>query len=139
MRQLSCYNEFMRTFTSRISRFLLILIFFAAVSLANAAAKPADRLIVIRVANFGWNLAAKLKIDGQTVANIIQGRRYDRRHPGRAACSDRFSRTKYPVESADLDYPKGAAGRNLNLYRAMGFRSRVTPANGPCRPRRWRN
>ncbi len=36
---------------------------------------------MIRVANFGWNLAAKLKIDGQTVANIVQGRRYDRRIP----------------------------------------------------------
>jgi hypothetical protein len=34
---------------------------------------------VIRVANFGWNLAANLKIDGKTVANIIQGRRYDHR------------------------------------------------------------
>src|SRR5436190_16447531 len=81
MRQLSCYNEFMRTFISRISRFLLILIFFSAVSLANAAAKPGGRLIVIRVANFGWNLAASLKIDGQTVANIVQGRRYDHRIP----------------------------------------------------------
>ncbi len=69
----------MRTFISRISRFLLILIFFSAVSLANAAAKPGGRLIVIRVANFGWNLAASLKIDGQTVANIVQGRRYDHR------------------------------------------------------------
>ena len=69
----------MRTLTSYISRLLLILIFFSAVSLANAAAKPEGRLIVIRVANFGWNLAANLKIDGQTVANIIQGRRYD--HP----------------------------------------------------------
>ena len=69
----------MKTLTSYISRFLLILIFFAAVSLANAAAKPAGRLIVIRVANFGWNLAANLKVDGQTVANIVQGRRYDHR------------------------------------------------------------
>jgi hypothetical protein len=34
---------------------------------------------VIRVANFGWNLAANLKIDGRTVANIVQGRRYDHR------------------------------------------------------------
>ena len=36
---------------------------------------------MIRVANFGWNVAANLKIDGQTVANIVQGRRYDRRIP----------------------------------------------------------
>lgn len=67
----------MRTFTSYISRFLLILIFFSGVLPANAARQPGGRLIVIRVANFGWNLAANLKIDGQTVANIVQGRRYD--------------------------------------------------------------
>ncbi|MGC1320848.1 MAG: hypothetical protein WA849_01575 [Candidatus Udaeobacter sp.] len=69
----------MRTLTTYISRFLLILIFLSAVSIANAAAKPGGRLIVIRVANFGWNLAANLKIDGQTVANIVQGRRFDHR------------------------------------------------------------
>jgi hypothetical protein len=69
----------MRSLTSYISRFLLILIFFFAVSVVNAAAKTGGRLIVIRVANFGWNLAANLKIDGQTVANIVQGRRYDHR------------------------------------------------------------
>ena len=71
----------MRTLASYLSRFLLILIFFSAVSLANAAAHPGGRLIVIRVANFGWNVAANLKIDGQTVANIVQGRRYDHRIP----------------------------------------------------------
>src|SRR4029077_19742434 len=68
-----------RTLTSYVSRFVLILILFSAVSVANAAAKAGGRLIVIRVANFGWNLAANLKIDGQTVANIVQGRRYDHR------------------------------------------------------------
>jgi hypothetical protein len=65
----------MRTF----SRFFLILIVFSGVSVANAAGKPGGRLIVIRVANFGWNIAANLKVDGQTVANIVQGRRYDHR------------------------------------------------------------
>ena len=60
-----------------ISRFLLIFVFFCAVSLGNTAAQPGGRLIVIRAANFGWNLAANLKIDGRTVANIVQGRRYD--------------------------------------------------------------
>ena len=69
----------MRTLTSYFGRFLLILIFFSAVSVGNAAAKQGGRLIVIRVANFGWNLAANLKIDGQTVGNIVQGRRYDHR------------------------------------------------------------
>ena len=119
----------MRTLASYISRFLLILIYFSAVSLANAAAKPGGRLIVIRVANFGWNLAANLKIDGQTVANIVQGRHYDHRIPRRAACSDCFSRAKYPVESADLDYCKPAARRNLHLYGPVGFRPRLSPAN----------
>jgi hypothetical protein len=71
----------MRTSTSYISRFLLILIFFSAISVANASAKSGGRLIVIRVANFGWNLVANLKIDGQTVANIVQDRRYDHRIP----------------------------------------------------------
>jgi hypothetical protein len=32
---------------------------------------------VLRAANFGWNLALNLKIDGRTAANIVQGRRYD--------------------------------------------------------------
>jgi hypothetical protein len=51
------------------------------VSVPTDAAKPGGRLIVIRVANFGSNIAANLKIDGQTVANIVQGRRYDHRIP----------------------------------------------------------
>ena len=62
---------------SHTSRLVVILIFFSAVSLANAAAYPSGRLIVIRVANFGWNLSANLKVDGRTVGNIVQGRRYD--------------------------------------------------------------
>jgi hypothetical protein len=70
----------MRTLSSYISRFVVVLIFISTVSLANAAT-PGGRLIVIRVANFGWNLAANLKIDGQTVGNIVQGRRYDHRVP----------------------------------------------------------
>jgi hypothetical protein len=71
----------MRTLASYIGRFVLILIFFSSVSVANAAARRGGRLIVIRVANFGWNLAANLKIDGRTVTNIVQGRRYDHRIP----------------------------------------------------------
>lgn len=69
----------MRTVPTYIVRLFLILIFFSAVSLASAATQPSGRLIVIRVANFGWNVAANLKIDGRTVANLVQGRKYD--HP----------------------------------------------------------
>ena len=69
----------MRNLTGGIRGFLLILIVVFATSVADAAAKSDGRLIVIRVANFGWNLGANLKIDGRTVANIVQGRRYDHR------------------------------------------------------------
>ena len=31
----------------------------------------------MRVPNFGWNIVLNLKIDGRTVANVVQGRRYD--------------------------------------------------------------
>ena len=46
-------------------------------SAETAVAQPGGRLIVTRAANFGWNLALNLKIDGQTAANIVQGGRYD--------------------------------------------------------------
>ena len=70
----------MRTLTSCISKFLFIFIFSSVAAVADAAtANQSGRLMVIRVANFGWNLAANLKIDGQTVANIVQGMRYDHR------------------------------------------------------------
>ena len=62
----------MSTSTGYVSRFLLILAFVCGVSVSKAAREPSGRLIVIRAANFGWNLAANLKINGQTVANIVQ-------------------------------------------------------------------
>src|SRR6266550_6581603 len=46
-------------------------------SAETAVAQPGGRLIILRAANFGWNLALNLKIDGRTAANIVQGRRYD--------------------------------------------------------------
>src|SRR6266487_693414 len=46
-------------------------------SAETAVAQPGGRLIVLRGANFGWNLALNLKIDGRTAANIVQGRSYD--------------------------------------------------------------
>jgi len=42
-----------------------------------AVAQAGGRLIVSRGANFGWNIAVNLKIDGRTAANIVQGSRYD--------------------------------------------------------------
>lgn len=59
------------------TRVFLILVFVSVVSIGTAAAQPGRRLIVLRVPNFGWNLALHLQIDGRTVANVVQGRRYD--------------------------------------------------------------
>jgi hypothetical protein len=57
-------------------RIFLILAFIYAVSIGTAAAQPGGHLIVLRTANFGWNLAFNLEIDGRPVGNIVQGRNY---------------------------------------------------------------
>ena len=59
-----------------ISRFFLIFTFISAVSIGTAAAQPSGRLLVMRPANFGWNLAFNLEIDGRDVGNFVQGRYY---------------------------------------------------------------
>ena len=46
-------------------------------SAETAVSQPGGRLIVLRAANFGSNMALNLKIDGRTAANIVQGGRYD--------------------------------------------------------------
>ena len=43
----------------------------------TAVVEPGGRLVVLRAANFGSNVALNLKIDGRTAANIVQGSRYD--------------------------------------------------------------
>src|SRR5438132_13978065 len=67
----------MITLTSYLGRVFLILILMSAVSMGSATAQPGGRLIVLRAPNFGWNLVLNLKIDGRTVANVVQGRSYD--------------------------------------------------------------
>ena len=64
---------------SFVNKVLLILAFACAISISPVAqgSPPPGRLIVERVPNFGWNLAFHLQIDGRSVANIVQGRRYD--------------------------------------------------------------
>ena len=63
-------------FTST-TRLFLILVFVCATSIGNAATQAGGRLIVLRSPTFGWNIVLNLKIDGRTVANVVQGRRYD--------------------------------------------------------------
>ena len=59
-----------------ISGFFLIFTFISAVSIGTAAAQPGGHLIVMRPANFGWNVAFNLDIDGRRVGNFTQGRYY---------------------------------------------------------------
>jgi hypothetical protein len=68
------------------TRVFLILVFVSVVSIGTAAAQPGGRLIVLRAPNFGWNLALHLQIDGVTVANVVQGRRYDHFVPPGRQC-----------------------------------------------------
>jgi hypothetical protein len=55
----------------------LILVLVCMASIGTAAAQSGGRLIVLRAPNFGWNLALHIQMDGRTVANVVQGRRYD--------------------------------------------------------------
>jgi len=57
-------------------RFFLILIFICAVSIGTAAAQPGGHLLILRTANFGWNVGFNLQIDGRPVATVVQGRYY---------------------------------------------------------------
>jgi hypothetical protein len=66
----------MTTLISYLSRLFLILVFIAAFSLTSAIAQPGGHLVVLRPANFGWNLAFKLEIDGRPVGSVVQGRQF---------------------------------------------------------------
>jgi hypothetical protein len=67
----------MRPRYTSATRLFLILVFVCLLSIGTTAAQSGGRLIVLRAPNFGWNLALHLQIDGRTVANVVQGRRYD--------------------------------------------------------------
>ena len=119
----------MRSSPGCITRFFLILIFLSAVSVANAATKPSGRLVVIRVANFGWNVAANLKIDGRTVANIVQGRKYDRPIPaGRHVLTISAVPNVIMGESSSITVNVRPGG--TYIFTAMWeFRACLSPAN----------
>lgn len=61
-------------FTAATS-FFLVFVFFSIAPIGIA--RSDGRIIVLRAANFGWNLSLHLQIDGRAVANVVQGRRYD--------------------------------------------------------------
>jgi hypothetical protein len=57
-------------------RFFLIFSFICAVLSGTAVAQPGGHLVVLRSANFGWNVGFDLQIDGRPVGNLVQGRYY---------------------------------------------------------------
>jgi hypothetical protein len=71
----------MKTSNSYIGRFLLILAFVSTVSVGSAAPPSGGRLVIVRAPNFGWNVGLNIKIDGRSVATVVQGRAYDRSIP----------------------------------------------------------
>ena len=82
---------------------------------------------MIRVANFGRNVIANLKIDGRTVANIV--RVENMTTESQPACFDYLGRAEQHLESADLDYGERAARRDLHLHCHVGFRPRLSTTN----------
>jgi hypothetical protein len=69
----------------------------------------------MRVANFGSNIAANLKIDGQTVANIVQGGRYDHRIPAGRHVLTVSAVPNFRIAPADLDHCERATRRTVHL------------------------
>ena len=47
-----------------------------AFSIGSVPAQPLGQLIVVRPANFGWNVAVNLQIDGRSVATVVQGKQF---------------------------------------------------------------
>jgi tetratricopeptide (TPR) repeat protein len=76
-------------------------------SAETAVAQPDGRLIVLRAANFGWNLALNLKIDGRAAANIVQGRSYDQFVPAGSHRLTVSAGTNYQPTSTVLNVQRG--------------------------------
>ncbi len=85
----------------------------------NCRAQPGGRLIVLRVPNFGWNLSLHLQIDGRTVANVVQGRRYDHSIPAGRRVLTVSGRSELLLLSADIDRAERQAGANIRVHGIM--------------------
>jgi len=62
-------------FNSTATSFWILTFMFAA-SIGTAAAQPGGHLLILRTANFGWNVGFTLQIDGRHAATVVQGRYY---------------------------------------------------------------
>jgi len=91
----------------------LILVFVCVLSNGSTAAQPGGRLVVLRSPTFGWNIVLNLKIDGKTVANVVQGRRYDHVVP-----AGRHVLTVAAVPNSYYSYPTSTP---LNVYSGQTY------------------
>src|SRR6266480_3614698 len=125
----------MRPRYTSVTILFLILVFVCIASVGTAAAQPGGRLIVLRAPNFGWNLALNLQVDGRTVANVVQGRRYDHFVPAGRHVLTALGRAKLLLLSADIDRAQRAARADVRIHGNMaGHRSccsrPISPASG---------
>ena len=109
-------------------RFVLILALMYAVSTGTAAARSVGRLIVSRDPNLGRNLVVNLRLDGRTVANLMQGSRFDhavwtgRRVLSASAVPKSFWPWTVPNSSAHADDGERAAVEHMCSRRSGGAR-----------------
>ena len=59
-------------------RFVLVLALMYAVSIGTADARSTGRLFVSRDRSLGRNMVVNLRLDGRTVANLVQGSSFNR-------------------------------------------------------------
>ena len=123
----------MRPRYTSVTILFLILVFVCIASVGTAAAQPGGRLIVLRAPNFGWNLALNLQVDGRTVANVVQGRRYDHFVPAGRHVLTALGRAKLLLLSADIDRAQRAARADVRIHGNIG-RTRIVlfSSHQPC-------
>ena len=111
-------------------RLVLILALMYAVSIGTAAARSTGRLIVSRDANLGRNLVVNLRLDGRTVANLMQGSRFDHAvWTGRRVLSvSGVSNTFRPTPS--MPTVSGATSTVVNVRRGRTYTFTVARQGG---------
>lgn len=93
-----------RRYTSANTLFLILVFIYTSWIGTADAAQSGGRLVVLRSPTFGWNVVLNLKIDGKTVANVVQGRRYDHSIP-----AGRHVLTVAAVPNSYYSYPTSTA------------------------------
>jgi len=102
-------------------RIVLILALMYAVSIGTADARSTGRLIVSRDPNLGRKMVVNVQLDGRTVANLMQGSRFDHAvWTGRRVLSvSAVSNTFRPTPS--MPTVSGATSTVVNVRRGRSY------------------